>query len=122
MPRTLRDNWDVERRLAELGTNKAEMIGIAQQAAAARADSTEDDPLSGPGLLSWIYGTRVMRKTFRAKGWKRNSADNIPSVVIGPPGSNSFSRTQTAHAIRCVTQRLSQIRKELPSGWLRRHN
>ncbi len=77
----VRDEWDVERRLAELGTNKAEMIEIAMKAAAARADSTEDDPISGGGLLSWIYGTRAMRYTFRAKGWKRNSADNIPSVV-----------------------------------------
>lgn len=79
--RFARDGADVERRLAELGTNKAEMLDIAQRAVAARAGSTEDDPLSGPGLLSWIFGTRALRKTFRAKGWKRNSADNIPSVV-----------------------------------------
>lgn len=79
--RIARDEWEVEQRLAELGTNKAEMIDIAQRAVAARADSTEDDPLAGPGLLSWIFGTRAMRRTFRAKGWKRNSADNIPSVV-----------------------------------------
>lgn len=77
----IRDEWEVEQRLAELGTNKAELIEIAKRAAAARADSTDNDPISGPGLLSWIYGTRALRKTFRAKGWKRNSADNIPSVV-----------------------------------------
>ncbi len=79
--RLIRDEWDVEARLAELGTTRAELIEIAKEAAAARADSTEDDPRSGGGLLSWIYGTRAMRKTFRPKGWKRNSADNIPSVV-----------------------------------------
>lgn len=79
--RVIQAEWDVERRLAELGTNKAEMVDIAAKAAAARADSTDDDPVSGAGLLSWIYGTRAMRRTFRAKGWKRNSADNIPSVV-----------------------------------------
>lgn len=79
--RIVRDEWEVEQRLAELGTNKTEMIEIAKKAAAARADSTEDDPRSGGGLLSWIYGTRALRKTFRPKGWKRNSADNIPSVV-----------------------------------------
>ncbi|WP_264048836.1 hypothetical protein [Methylobacterium flocculans] len=64
--RIARDEWEVEQRLAELGTNKAEMIDIAQRAVAARADSTEDDPLAGPGLLSWIFGTRAMRRTFRA--------------------------------------------------------
>ena len=79
--RVIREEWDVERRLAELGTNKAELVEIARRAAAARADSTDDAPLSGAGLLSWIYGTRAMRQTYRAKGWKRNSADNIPSVV-----------------------------------------
>jgi hypothetical protein len=79
--RLVRDEWEVEQRLAELGTNKAEMVDIARRATAARADSTDDDPISGAGLLSWIYGSRAMRKTFRAKGWKRNSADNIPSVV-----------------------------------------
>ncbi|MDE4910353.1 hypothetical protein PQI07_06510 [Methylobacterium sp. 092160098-2] len=79
--RIAKEEWEVEQRLAELGTNKAEMIDIARRAVAARADSTEDDPISGPGLLSWIYGSRAMRRTFRAKGWKRNSADNIPSVV-----------------------------------------
>lgn len=79
--RIVKEEEDVEQRLVELGTNKAEMVDIAQRAVAARADSTEDDPLAGPGLLSWIFGTRALRKTFRAKGWKRNSADNIPSVV-----------------------------------------
>ncbi|MCJ2019505.1 hypothetical protein MKK84_19045 [Methylobacterium sp. E-065] len=79
--RIINEEWEVEQRLAELGTNKAELIDIARRAAAARADSTDDDPLSGAGLLSWIYGSRAMRRTFRAKGWKRNSADNIPSVV-----------------------------------------
>lgn len=79
--RVIQGEWDVEQRLAELGTNKSELVEIARKAAAARADSTDDDPLSGAGLLSWIYGTRAMRQTYRAKGWKRNSADNIPSVV-----------------------------------------
>jgi len=79
--RIVRYEWEVEARLTELGTTKAELIDIAKRAASARADSTDDDPLSGGGLLSWIYGTRAMRHTFRAKGWKRNSADNIPSVV-----------------------------------------
>lgn len=78
----IREEWDVEQRLAELGTNKAELIEIAKKALAARADSTDDDPISGPGLLSWIFGTRALRKTFRVKGgWTKNSADNIPSVV-----------------------------------------
>jgi hypothetical protein len=83
MPATkiLQSGWDVGARLAELGANREELIRIAEKAAAARADSTADDPLAGAGLLSWIYGTRAMRATYRAKGWKRNSADNIPSVV-----------------------------------------
>lgn len=86
LTRIIRDEEEVEQRLAEFGTNKAEMTEIARKAVAARADSTEDDPRSGGGLLSWIYGTRALRKTFRPKGWKRNSADNIPSVVSKETG------------------------------------
>lgn len=79
--RIVKAEWQVEQRLSQLGTSRAELVKIAERAAAARADSTEDDPVSAGGLLSWIYGTRALRKVFRPKGWKRNRADNIESVV-----------------------------------------
>ncbi|MBA9071698.1 hypothetical protein FHR71_005484 [Methylobacterium sp. RAS18] len=79
--RIAEDERDVGQRLAEFGTNKAKMLDIVKRAVTARADSTEDDPLAGPGLISWIFGTRALRETFRAKGWNRNSAENIPPVV-----------------------------------------
>ena len=79
--RILKTEWQVEERLRQLGTSRAELIDIAERAAAARADSTDDDPNSAGGLLSWIYGTRALRGVFRPKGWKRNRADNIESVV-----------------------------------------
>lgn len=79
--RIVKAEWHIEQRLAQLGTSRAELISIAQRAAAARADATDDDPVSAGGLLSWIYGTRALRKVFRPKGWKRNRADNIESVV-----------------------------------------
>ena len=79
--RIFKTEWQVQERLAQLDTSRNELIEIARRAAAARADATDDDPNSAGGLLSWIYGTRALRKTFRPKGWKRNRADNIESVV-----------------------------------------
>lgn len=82
MPETkiVKGEREVEERLADFGTNIAEMVEIARKAAAARADATEDDPDPSPGLHSWLYGTRALRFIFRTKGWKRNNAGNIPSV------------------------------------------
>jgi len=76
----LREDWEVEPRLAELGTTKAEMIEIVRKAVAARNDATDDDPITAPGTFSYNFGVRAVRKTFRPKGWLILRTGNIEAT------------------------------------------
>jgi len=81
------EDWDVEAQLAELfGTTKGELAEVAEAAAGAKADAVEDDPITTPGTFAYIYGTRALRRLFRAKGWARNRSNGIESVYDAERG------------------------------------
>ncbi|MFT8945553.1 MAG: hypothetical protein ABF876_03110 [Acetobacter aceti] len=72
----------IEGRLREhFGTTRGDLIQIVLMAVAARRDSTEDDPATAPGTLSYIYGTRALRSVFRAMKWQKHRKDGIEAVV-----------------------------------------
>lgn len=73
-------DYEVASRLDELGLTAAELIGVVQQAVAARADAVLNHPLNAPGQLSYIYGTGALRDTLRAKGWQIDRTDNIEAT------------------------------------------
>jgi hypothetical protein len=81
-----REDWEVEPRLAQLETSKAEMIEIIRRAVAARNDATDDDPITAPGTLSYIFGVRAVRRTFRKKGWAIYRAENIEATYNSENG------------------------------------
>jgi len=79
--RVIDEESDVSARLAELvGATKDELVQIALAAAAAKVDAVDDDPINAAGTFSYIFGTRALRRTFRAKGWKINRAGGVESV------------------------------------------
>jgi len=76
------DERDVTTRLHELfDISLDDAINIALAAAAAKADAVDDDPLTAPGTLAYIYGTRATRRTFRARGWQIDRKGGVESVV-----------------------------------------
>lgn len=72
--------WEVDARLVPFGATRAELMQAAQLTNGARSDSVPSDPLSGPGLLSYIYGTRYVRRVFCPKGWLIDRYENVESV------------------------------------------
>ena len=78
----LKDASDVSARLRELfDITLEEAIHIVLAAAAAKRDAVDDDPVTTPGTFAYIYGTRAIRKTFRARGWHIDRRDGVESVV-----------------------------------------
>ncbi|MDE7548467.1 hypothetical protein PY793_10785 [Acetobacter fabarum] len=72
---------DIIARLAEhFDVTREELINIVKMAVGARRDSTDDDPISAPGIFSYIFGTRGIRMIFRAKKWVALREKNIESV------------------------------------------
>ena len=76
---------EIDARLPRFGATRAELIEVAKQVVAARAGAISVDPLSAPGLFSYIYGTRHLRLLFMPKGWGFDRNENVESVV-GPHG------------------------------------
>lgn len=73
---------DVAARLRDLfDISLDEAVRIALTAAGAKADAVDDDPLTAPGTFAYIYGTRAVRQTFRARGWQIDRRDGVESVV-----------------------------------------
>ena len=78
----VKDEPSVTARLRELfDISLEDAIHIVLAAAAAKADTVDDDPLTAPGTFAYIYGTRAVRRTFRARGWKIDRLDGVESVV-----------------------------------------
>jgi hypothetical protein len=85
--RIIKEVWNVEARLAELfDVSKAEMVEVALAAVGGRRDAVDDDPITAPGTFSYIFGTRALRRLFRAKAWKRNRAGGMESVFAPERG------------------------------------
>ena len=83
MPSALivQDDRSISARLRELfDASLDEMIRIVIEAAGAKADSVDDDPVTAPGTFAYIYGTRAIRRTFRAKGWEIDRTNGVESV------------------------------------------
>ena len=74
------EDWDVDSRLQAFGVTRAELIEVVRGVVGARADATDDDPVSAEGLFAYIYGTRYLRGLFRPKKWIRQRQENIESV------------------------------------------
>lgn len=85
--RIVKEEWDVEARLDALfGASKAELVEVALAAVGGRRDAVDDDPITAAGTFSYIFGTRALRRLFRAKEWKRNRSGGVESVFAPDRG------------------------------------
>src|SRR5256885_1482235 len=78
--RVVSQDYKVESRLNQLGLTAGELIGVVQQAVAAKAALVLNHPLNAAGQLSYIYGTGALRDALRAKGWEIDRTGNIEST------------------------------------------
>ena len=72
---------EVRNRLAELGWTREQLVEVIDAMVSARNDTTENDPSSAPGWMSWKDGTRRLREIALPMGWQRDETNNVPSVV-----------------------------------------
>ncbi|MGB5086081.1 MAG: hypothetical protein WBO09_16110 [Methylocystis silviterrae] len=75
------EEWEVDSRLKRFGATRDELINIARQTSAHRADAIAIDPLTTAGQLSYIYGTRYKRLLFMPKGYLLDRRENVESVI-----------------------------------------
>jgi len=78
--RIIKEDSDVNSRLAQFDATKNELHKIVHAVVAARNDAVFSDPINAAGMLGYIYGTRTLREIFMAKGWQIDRAENIESV------------------------------------------
>ncbi len=78
----LSSDLDVRPRLAEFGLEKQELIDVALAAIAARNDAVAYlDPCGTAGMLSYIYGTRALRRLLLSKGWRSDRHGHIEGAI-----------------------------------------
>jgi hypothetical protein len=73
--------WDVRQRLGQLGLTVDLLFQVVQACQAARGGSTDNDPPSAPGWLTWQMGTRRFRELLRPLGWEKDDTENLSTVV-----------------------------------------
>jgi hypothetical protein len=78
--RFVAQEWEVNARLKDFGVTRDELMEIVRAVVAARADAILDDPASAEGQFAYIYGTRYLRRVFKAHGWFNHSENNIEAV------------------------------------------
>ena len=71
---------EIDLRLAAFGVSRQELLHVVMQVVAAKADTTDDDPVSAGGQFAYIHGTRNLRALFKRKKWLLHREQNIESV------------------------------------------
>lgn len=72
---------EVDQKLASFDITRQELIDVARQTLAARADAIDLDARIMPGMLSYLFGTRHLRIAFLSKGWRIDRTENVESIV-----------------------------------------
>jgi hypothetical protein len=78
--RIVRDEIEVDVRLAQFGTTRAECRRIIHAVVTAHNDAVPYDPKTAAGLFRYIYGTRAVRDTLCPKGYQADSDHGVESA------------------------------------------
>ena len=80
--RIIKDEIEVDSRLAEFGITREEALRIVRAVVVAHNDAVGFDPLTAAGLFRYIYGTRAVRETFCTppRGWSVYRVRGIESA------------------------------------------
>lgn len=75
------ESWDVDRRLRELGLNRAGLNSAIRAAVAAVAGCTDNSPPTARGLMAWFAGVVRLREEFGMHGWVRDDTANFSTII-----------------------------------------
>lgn len=78
--RILREDWEVEPRLAELSLDKRKLLLVRSKAIAAGADATPFHAANASGTFSYHYGTFGLRDEFVGDAWKLDRFEGVEAI------------------------------------------
>src|SRR5271154_4652282 len=84
------DEWDVNRRLSQLGLEQVLLTRSVQRGLAASASCTANHPPVFPGLAAWAETVCGLREELIPRGWERLNEANLP-LVVNQSGSIAIS-------------------------------
>lgn len=76
----LKEPWDVDRRLAELGLTKEGLIRAVQVARAERNNATALHPANAPGTFAYHHTIAAIRREFIGMEWEIDRSDGIETI------------------------------------------
>lgn len=76
----LTDDWDVDRRLAELAVDKESLLHVVDVAVSAAADSTPYHPANSAGTLAYHYGTFALRDQLVGDDWAIYRSEGVEAI------------------------------------------
>jgi hypothetical protein len=78
--RILREDWEVEPRLAQLKLDKRKLFLVRSKAVAAAADATPFHAANAAGTFSYHYGTFGLRDEFVGDVWKLDRSEGVEAI------------------------------------------
>jgi hypothetical protein len=76
----LREPWEVESRLHEMGLDRPTLLRVAAQARAEGANATPFHCSNASGTFSYQYGTFFLRRDFVGKIWRIDRAEGVEGI------------------------------------------
>lgn len=76
----LKEPWDVDRRLTELGLTKEGLIRAVQVARAERNNATALHPAKAPGTFAYHHTIAAIRREFIGVEWEIDRSDGIETI------------------------------------------
>lgn len=81
--KTIKEPWDVDRRLSELGLKRQPLLNVVATAVSAGADATPFHPANAAGTLSYQHGTWALRSENLADGWEIDRSAGVEAIRKG---------------------------------------
>ena len=85
----LREPWDVDRRLSELGLGTRDrLLRVRAIAISASANATPFHPANAAGTLAYQHGTFALRDEFVGDAWRVDRPDGVETIRNAKTGVN----------------------------------
>src|SRR5215207_9081729 len=78
--RILREDWEVDPRLAYIQVEKDKLLEVRSVAVGAAADATPFHPANAAGTLSYQHGTFALRNEFVGKVWLPERPNGVEAI------------------------------------------
>jgi hypothetical protein len=106
------EQWDVNRRLRDLGLSIDVLQDAAKAGYLARASCTPNDPPMTPGTDAWSRTVRRLRELLIARGWRKDDPGNYSLTISDEHRLNVV----VASGDEATGQRATMPRTKSPKG------